>query len=226
MFTHETDDSIIKVLEIWSIKDDYVYIISFGTTPDSYFSYAPTIHKITSSVGIFSNNTTDNTSNSIKDSIYQSSEGFVLKYPGDWNKVSGQSRGSFISNLDNPQDQYLERVDFYHYGSNENLSGNIIVENESLKSDLINEISYLANNLQNLDLISVNDTNVSKVYGKELLYTHDSNLGGTKSKEIMIKNSTNLFVIIFTAQEDEFDKFSPNINNIIESFRLSAVNLY
>ncbi|TVP41605.1 hypothetical protein [Candidatus Nitrosocosmicus arcticus] len=68
--------------------------------------------------------------------------------------------------------------------------------------------------------------NVSKVYAKELLCTYGSNLGATKSKDIMIKNITNLFVIIFTAQKDEFDKFSPNINNMIESFRLSAVNLY
>ena len=213
-------------MQFWSIKDDYVYIISFGITPGSYFSYAPIIYKIISNVGIFTKNTIDNTADSIKNSIYQSPEGFVLKYPSDWNKVSGQNRVSFISNQDNPQDQYLERVEFYHYRSDENLSVNIIVVNDSLKTDLINKISYLANNLQNLILISVSDMNVSKAYRKELLYAYDSNLGATKSKEIMIKNITNLFVIIFTAQKDEFGKFSPNINNIIDSFRLSTVNLY
>jgi len=108
LFTHERDNRIIKVLQFWSIKDDYVYIISFGPTPGSYFSYAPIIYKIISNVGIFTKNTTDNTADSIKNSIYQSPEGFVLKYPSDWNKVSGQNRVSFISNQDNPQDQYLE----------------------------------------------------------------------------------------------------------------------
>lgn len=226
LFTHETDNRIIKVLQFWSVKDDYVYIISFSTTPDSYFSYIPTIYKIISTIDIFTRNTTDNTANNIKDSIYQSPQGFVLKYPSNWNKVSGENRVSFISNQDNPQDHYLERVDFYHYRSGDNVSGNIIVGNDSLKLDLINEISYLADNLQNLDLISVNDMNVSMVLGKEILYTYDSNLGVTQSKEIMIKNNENLYVIIFTAQRDEFGKFSPSIDKIIDSFRLNTVKLY
>ena len=52
MFTHETDNRIIKVLQFWTIKDDYVYIISFDTTPDSYSSYIPTIYNIISGVEI------------------------------------------------------------------------------------------------------------------------------------------------------------------------------
>ena len=89
MFTHETDNRIIKVLQFWTIKDDYVYIISFGTTPDSYFSYIPTIYNIISGVEIFTNNTVDIPSSIIKESIYKSPEGFVLKYPSNWNKVLG-----------------------------------------------------------------------------------------------------------------------------------------
>ena len=88
MFTHETDNRIIKVLQFWTIKDDYVYIISFGTTPDSYFSYIPTIYNIISGVEIFTNNTVDIPSSIIKESI-KSPEGFVLKYPSNWNKVLG-----------------------------------------------------------------------------------------------------------------------------------------
>jgi hypothetical protein len=221
-FTHETDNRIIKVLQFWSIKDDYVYIISFGTTPDSYFSYLPTLHKIISGVEIFAKTTTDNRSTNIKESIHQSPEGFVLKYPSNWNKVSGQNRVSFIANQDNPQDQYLERVDFYYYKSDNNLSGTSQVENNSLKVDLIDEINYLADNLENLDLISVKDVNFSKALGKELVYTYNSNLGATKSKEIMIRNNTDLFIVIFSAQKDEFDEFSPTINRVIESFQLTA----
>ena len=141
--------------------------------------------------------------------------------------MSGQNRVSFIANQDDPQDRYLERVDIYHYRNDDNYeSDSIIVENSSLKLDLINEISYLANNLKNLDLISVNDIDISNVLGKELIYTFDSNLGTTKSKEIMIKNNTHLFVIVFTAQKDEFDKSSININKLLDSFRLNTVNLY
>jgi hypothetical protein len=43
LFTHEPDNRIVKVLQYWTFKDDYVYVISFGTTPDSYFSYIPII---------------------------------------------------------------------------------------------------------------------------------------------------------------------------------------
>jgi hypothetical protein len=35
LFTHETDNRVIKVLQFWFIKDDYFYIISFGTTSNS-----------------------------------------------------------------------------------------------------------------------------------------------------------------------------------------------
>lgn len=225
LFTHETDNRIIKVLQFWTIKDDYVYIISFGTTPDSYFSYIPTIYNIISDVEIFTNNTVDIPSSIIIESIYKSPEGFVLKYPSNWNKVLGQNRVSFIAEQDNPQDHYLERVDFYHRRGDNNLSGTTYGENDFLKVDLINEIRYLANNLQNLKLISVNDMNFSKISGKELLYTYNSNLGATKSKEIMIRNNTYLFEIIFTTQKDEFDKFSPIINRIIDSVRLNNVKL-
>ena len=58
LFTHETDSRIVKVLQYWTIKDDYVYVISFGTTPDSYFSYVPIIYQIISGVGIVTKNTT------------------------------------------------------------------------------------------------------------------------------------------------------------------------
>ncbi|MDN5844688.1 MAG: hypothetical protein L0H53_00265 [Candidatus Nitrosocosmicus sp.] len=224
-FTHETDNRVIQVLQFWSIKDDYVYIISFSTTPDSYFSYLPTVYKIVSGVEIFAKTTTDNPSVKIKESIYQSPEGFVLKYPGTWNIVYGQNRVSFIADQDNPQDRYLERVDFYHYRSDDNISRTTQVENDSLKVDLINEISYLANNLENFELISVNDTNFSKGLGKELIYSYSSNLGTTKSKEIMIKNKTQMFMIIFIAQKDEFDEFLPTVNRVIDSFQLTAAKM-
>ena len=52
-FTHETNNRIIKVLQFWTLKDDNVYIIYFGTTSDSYSSYIPTIYKIISRVENF-----------------------------------------------------------------------------------------------------------------------------------------------------------------------------
>lgn len=230
LFTHESDNRVIKVLQFWSIKDDYVYIISFGTTSNSYLSYLPTIYKIISTVGIFTKHTTDNIVNNVvndtvKDSTFQSLEGFALEYPAGWNQVSGQNRVSFIANQNDPQDRYLERVDIYHYRNDDNyVPGNITVENISLRLDLFNEISYLANNLKNIDLISVNNINVSNVLGKELIYTFDSNLGATKSKEVIVKSNTHLFVIIFTAQKDEFDKFSSNVDKMMRSFRINTAN--
>jgi hypothetical protein len=71
----------------------------------------------------------------------------------------------------------------------------------------------------------VKNVNFSKGLGKELVYTYNSNLGATKSKEIMIRNNTDLFIIIFTAQKDEFDEFSSTINRVIDSFQLTAAKL-
>ena len=105
LFIHETDKKVIKVLQFWSIEDDYVYIISFGTTSNSYLSYLTTINKIIYSIRILTRNTTDNTVNdTVNDSIFCSPEGFVLKYSSSWNQVSGQNRVSFIANQDDPQD--------------------------------------------------------------------------------------------------------------------------
>jgi hypothetical protein len=99
-------------------------------------------------------------------------------------------------------------------------------KNSSVTLEIFNEIKYLANNIKNLDLISVNNITFSNFLdGKELIYTFDSNLGATKSKEVMIKSKTHLFVIIFTAQKDEFDKFSPTIHKIINSFRVNPNEL-
>jgi len=71
----------------------------------------------------------------------------------------GLNRVSFVSNQDNPLDHYLERVDIYHYKRGNNLSLTTYGENDFIKVDLVDEINYLANNLQNLELISVNDMN-------------------------------------------------------------------
>jgi hypothetical protein len=85
-------------------------------------------------------------------------------------------------------------------------------------AELINGIIYLATNLENLKLISLIDMNFSKSLGKERVYSYNSNLVPTESKEIMIRNNTHLYEFIFTAQKDEFEKFSSNINRIIDSF--------
>ncbi len=153
LFTHETDNRVIKVLQFWSIKDDYFYIISFGTTSNSYLIYHTTINKIFSSIRILTRNTTDNTVNdTVNDSIFRSPEGFVLKYPSSWNQVSGQNRVSFIANQDDLQDRYLEKVDVYHYRNDDNyMSGIMMFKNSSLTLELINEINYLASNFKNLD---------------------------------------------------------------------------
>ena len=156
--------------------------------------------------------------NTVNDSIFRSPEGFVLKYPSSWNQVSGQNRVSSIANQDDPQDQYLEKVDIYHYRNDDNyMSGIMMFKNSSLTLELINEINYLQVILRIL-------IDFDKYYyfsnfldGKELIDTFDSNLGATKSKEVMIKSKTHLFVIIFTAQKDDFDKFSPTIHKIINS---------
>ena len=76
---------------------------------------------------------TDIPPSNIKESIYRSSEGFILKYPSSWNKVLGLNRASFVSNHDNPQDHYLERVDIYHYERGDNLSFTKYGENDFIK---------------------------------------------------------------------------------------------
>ncbi len=202
LFTHETDKGIIKVLQYWTIIDGHVYIISFGSTPDSYFGYIPTVSKIISGMKIFANNTAVQPENYANVSIYSSPAGLVLKYRNTWNKELAKNRVSFISNQENPNDRYLERVDFYYYGRNDNFNATIPGENEFIRVDLIDEINYLANNFENLELISVDDMNFSKVLGKKIVYTYTSNLGATKSEEVMIRSSTNIYKIIFTTQKD------------------------
>ena len=119
----------------------------------------------------------------------------------------------------------MDRVDIYHYKRGNNLSLTTYGENDFIKVDLVDEINYLANSLQNLELISVNDMNSSKIFGKDLIYTYYSNLGLTKSKEKMNRNNTNLFKIIFTTQTDEFHKFLPSINKITDSFQIGTTKL-
>jgi hypothetical protein len=70
VFTHETDNRVVKLLRVWTIKDDYFYVISFGTTPDSYFGYIPTIYKTISGVKIYAKHLTDIPSGNINESIY------------------------------------------------------------------------------------------------------------------------------------------------------------
>lgn len=225
VFTHKVNDKTIKVLQIWLLDDNIAFILTFATTPDFFGYYNPILNEIISSINISNNrnyNILDEQLGKISNyTTFRSPQGFELSYPNDWTLNDGVNRLSFVSNQLDSSDLYLERLDIYYNLNNSNIliSNSSQSEDEEMRTGLLNEINYLVNNLQNLDLISIKDVNLNSLKGKELLYTYDSNIGPTKVNEFLL-NQNHLFVILsFSTSSIDFDKMSNTIISVLKSFK-------
>jgi hypothetical protein len=157
--------------------------------------------------------------------LFESPFGFELSYPDDWILSEGENRLSIISNQSEMSDRYLERLDiYYNVSSSDNLVPNSSqTQDEKMRIEVLNEIKYLVNNLQNLDIISIKNVNVSNsIMGKELLYNYDSNIGKTKVKEYLFNGNSISVILTFSTSIADFDDMSNTIEKILNSFKFEG----
>lgn len=227
IFTHKVNDKLMQVIQTWLIDNDNAFIVTFATTPDSFGFYNPILTKIISSIKIEDDKIDDTSEKSLeKISGYASFEspfGFELSYPDDWILSEGKNRLSIISNQSDLSDRYLERLDvYYNLASNNSLISNSSqTTDEKMRTELLNEIKYLINNLQNLDIISIKNVNVSSsnITAKEMLYGYDSNIGKTKVNEYLLYGNSRLVILSFSTSSMDFDKMSDTFETILDSFK-------
>lgn len=229
IFTHKVNDHTIKVLQTWLINNEIAYIITFATTPESFGYYNPILNKIISSVTIAYKEIDDKSVKPLERTLgyklFESPFGFELSYPDDWILSEGENRLSIISNQSEMSDRYLERLDiYYNVSSSDNLVPNSSqTQDEKMRIEVLNEIKYLVNNLQNLDIISIKNVNVSNsIMGKELLYNYDSNIGKTKVKEYLFDGNSISVILTFSTSIVDFDDMSNTIEKILNSFKFEG----
>ena len=226
IFTHKVNDKMMQVMQTWLIDNNNTFIVTFATTPESFGFYNPILTKIISSIKIEDYKKDDTSEKSLKISGYASFEspfGFELSYPDNWILSEGKNRLSIISNQSDLSDRYLERLDIYYNLSSNNslISNSSQTKDEKMRTELLNEIKYMINNLQNLDIISIKNVNVSSsnITAKELLYGYDSNIGKTKVNEYLLYGNSRLVILSFSTSSMDFDKMSDTIDTILDSFK-------
>lgn len=239
LFNHKVNGKTIKVLQTWIIDNKTAIIVTFATEPNRFGYYNPLVNKIISSLDIAKGQKEERPNKFLPSpsnySRYTSQFGFEISYPKDWTFNEGINRVSFISKQTDSLDMYLERLDIYYKISDSNSSNNnnnnnnnlssssSVKEKENLNIQLLDELDYLSNNMQDLNIISINDFHTSNADGKKLVYTYSSNAGQTKVNEFLLKKNSTFVIITFSTNTLDSDgsEFSSTIESIIDSFRFA-----
>jgi hypothetical protein len=235
LFNHKVNGKTIKVLQSWIIDNKTAIIVTFATEPHRFGYYNPLVNKIISSLDIAKGQKEERSNKLLPSSSnysrYTSQFGFEISYPKDWTLNEGINRVSFISKQTDSLDMYLERLDIYYNISDSNSSNNnnnlsssySVKEKENMNIELLDELEYLSNNMQDLNIISINDFHTSNAEGKKLVYTYSSNVVQTKVYEFLLKKNSTFVIITFSTNtlDSDGNEFSSTIESIIESFRFT-----
>lgn len=220
LFTHELGGKTYQVLQVWTILDKNVYLISFGTVPNKYTSYNSFLRELLESFIIKNDNDTnlqDYLNIATKFNHYRNfSLGYGLLYPNNWDIYSEKNHVSFLSQQDNISDPFLERVDIHSFNYDKNNKSEF--EERSDTQVILDQLNYLEYNYPKFNLISTTTKKIDDLKAIEIIYTYNSNIGDTKTKEILINKDGNLYIISFTAHITEFNKFENVSKTIFDSF--------
>lgn len=216
LFTHELGGKTYQVLQVWTILDKNVYLISFGTVPSKYTSYISFLRELLESFIIKNDNDIDfkdYLNNATKFNHYRNfSLGYGVVHPNDWDIYSEKNHVSFLSQQDNISDPFLERLDIHFFNYNKNNKSKFVERSDT--QVILDQLNYLENNYPKFNLISTNTKKIDHLEVFEIIYTYNSNIGDTKTKEILINKDGNIYILSFTSHISEFIKFE-NVSKII-----------
>ena len=145
------------------------------------------------------------------------SESYQTSYPINWTKQQKQSAVFFLSPKENEKDLFQENV-------------NVIIQDLSSQPMTLEDYTNLTKNqitqaLGSSAIESVKDINFAGQQAKEMVYTMPKNpIQGRnqnlKLRQIWFIKGNNAYLLTYTAQSSEYDKFLETAKAIFDSFKL------
>lgn len=140
--------------------------------------------------------------------------GIIIKYPGTWVVANSASNDSIVAVADpsskDPATGY----------SNVNVN----IEKRSLPSSLDSYFNQTYTKLfsnSNFTPIAQGSVSIGSYNALEALYTENSNGTVKQHRALWIENNNELYVILFTAPQNEYQSQVKNFNFILSNFRIT-----
>lgn len=166
----------------------------------------------TAAIASASSQTSDSTENNFK--LYDSKvDKFQIQYPATW-KVMSIANGpnvTFVSPRENEKDKFSESVNIFVKDLETN---NASLENIE-ESSLIEKSRYLSK----FELVERKNYEISNVPAKIIVYKARQGALKMKYMQALLIADNKLYCILFTGEEDCFDKFESIVKRIMFSFK-------
>ncbi len=166
-----------------------------------------TSKKLTKKISIFKNKT----------KMIQTGEKYTISYPADW-ELKTKFNGTDSMAMSQPEDA----ADTFR----ENI--NVVIEPVQVQS----RKAYFDANMKTMEkvmhgfkIISTNTiTLASGIQATHLIYLHEINGVNAKNRAVFIYEKGKGYVITATAKSTTFEKFNPQFEEIIQSFKISQID--
>lgn len=140
--------------------------------------------------------------------------GILTKYPGDWVVANSDSDDSIVAVANpNSKDPTTGFSDV-----------NVNIERRSLSTPLNSYFNQTYTQLfsnSNYTLIAQGNVSIGSYNALESLYTENSNGTIKKHRALWIENNNEVYVILCTAPQDEFQNQVKNFDFIIANFKIT-----
>ena len=150
--------------------------------------------------------------------ITYENEDVRVDYPQTWERTYNSNflsnTVSFTSPKENDRDKFQERVTVAVQNSSRPLS----------LTEYTKQAVMQIENLSNFILVPPQPTRLARTMGKSVvyqgIYQEEDDEMQVKHYEVWTVNYQKIYTIVYTAQPDEFDKFMPAVEKIIESLEI------
>lgn len=140
--------------------------------------------------------------------------GVLIKYPGSWVVANSGSNDSIMAVAD-PKSKDA---------SNGFSSVNVNIEKKTLPSSLDTYFNQTYSKLfsnSSYSPIAIGNTSVGSYNALEAIYTQDDNGSVKQHRAIWIENNNEVFVILCTAPQDDFQNQLKNFEFILSNFKIT-----
>ncbi|MEM7553754.1 MAG: protein kinase [Cyanobacteria bacterium P01_A01_bin.84] len=141
--------------------------------------------------------------------------GFAIKYPADWERVDINNPITkevviFSSPKQNPQDQFKE---------------NVVVRVENFPGTLEESQKYFKNEIENsfsqVNILSSDTTTLAHKLASQIVFMGKDEDRELKNLQVWTLKDEKAYVITYTAEVNEYDKFLKKARTIVKSFEIN-----
>ncbi|RBQ22264.1 hypothetical protein ALNOE001_19880 [Candidatus Methanobinarius endosymbioticus] len=203
--------ALINIIWVTKLKTLNIRLINIG---ESMKKYLLGIVLIIAVIFVFGCITDSGSINGTKAPKTIAKNGILLKYPGTWVVADSGANDSIVAVAD-PK-------------SKDDGSGfsvvNVNIERKELPSSLESYFNQTYSKLffnSDSTPIAQGNASVGEYNALEYIYTQNSDGTMKKHRALWIENNNKVYVILFTAPEENFDSQSKNFDFIISSFKIT-----